>query len=242
MPDGIDMGEIPTLVDLIGDRSTDDYVKLCDGGESAAISRVEHEVKQMVAGDAAGVEFTTVPRFSPWLSQGCLSPKYLYWELRNSGLRHSAAGEELVVALCYRDYLRLMVKKHGDVIFQSGGLSGVNVDEQPGWEEDFDNWANGRTGVTIIDAAMNQLNASGFINAHMRTLAACYLVKDLELPWRVGASYFESKLIDYDPCSNWTNWCNIAGVGPDVREVRNYNYELQAQRVDPDGVYIRRWT
>ena len=241
LPPGLDPGIMPTLSDLIGERSSEDYIQLCEGGESAALSRVCAEMKSKLlqTGDDA---HKPVPRFSPWLSQGCLSPKYLYWAMMEAGLRYFDEGEDLVVALCYRDYLRLMVKKHGDAIFKAGGIQGGNVNESQGWEERFEAWASARTGVSIIDAGIRQLNASGFISAHMRTLLASYLVKDIDVPWRVGASYFESRLLDYDPCSNWTNWCNIAGVGPDAREVRTYNYELQAQRVDPDGEYLKRWS
>ncbi|MEO5907545.1 MAG: FAD-binding domain-containing protein, partial [Saprospiraceae bacterium] len=69
-----------------------------------------------------------------------------------------------------------------------------------------------------------------------------YFIKVLNLDWRLGAAYFESKLIDYDPCTNWVSWLNMAGLGPDTREDRIINYEAVGKRMDPEGIYINAWT
>ena len=57
----------------------------------------------------------------------------------------------------------------------------------------------------------------------------------------MGAEYFESQLIDYDPCSNWGNWNYVAGVGTDPREDRYFNILTQAKNYDPHGEYVRIW-
>ena len=67
------------------------------------------------------------------------------------------------------------------------------------------------------------------------------LVKDLQVNWTWGASYFETLLVDYDVCSNWCNWNYAAGVGNDPRENRYFNIMSQAQRYDPQGDYVRHW-
>lgn len=53
---------------------------------------------------------------------------------------------------------------------------------------------------------MRQLNQTGFMSNRGRVNCASYLVHDLKIDWTWGASYFESKLIDYDVSSNWMNW------------------------------------
>ena len=63
----------------------------------------------------------------------------------------------------------------------------------------------------------------------------------LNLDWRLGAAYFEAKLIDYDPCTNWVSWVNMAGLGPDTREDRIINYEAVGKKIDPDGIYMNTW-
>jgi len=102
-------------------------------------------------------------------------------------------------------------------------------------------WIEGRTGVPLIDANMRELSATGFMSNRGRQNVASFLVKDLKVNWQMGAEYFESLLIDYDPCSNWGNWNYIAGVGSDPRESRYFNILSQARKYDPEGKYIRQW-
>jgi deoxyribodipyrimidine photo-lyase len=75
-----------------------------------------------------------------------------------------------------------------------------------------------------------------------RQNVASFLAKDMFVNWQMGAEYFESVLIDYDPASNWGNWNYVAGVGSDPREDRYFNTRTQAQRYDPDGAFVRLWT
>ena len=72
-------------------------------------------------------------------------------------------------------------------------------------------------------------------------IVASFLVKDLNINWLMGAEYFESLLVDYDPCSNYGNWNYIAGVGSDPREDRYFNIHSQGKRYDPKGDFIRFW-
>jgi len=102
-------------------------------------------------------------------------------------------------------------------------------------------WVEGRTGVPFIDANMRELRESGFMSNRGRQNVASFLVKDLKVNWQMGAEYFESLLIDYDPCSNWGNWNYIAGVGSDPRENRYFNILSQAKRYDPKGDYVKHW-
>ena len=80
-----------------------------------------------------------------------------------------------------------------------------------------------------------------FLSNRGRQIAASSLVNELGLDWRCGAGYFEERLVDYDPCSNWGNWQYIAGVGSDPRGGRHFNLEKQAETWDPKGIYRRRW-
>jgi deoxyribodipyrimidine photo-lyase len=74
-----------------------------------------------------------------------------------------------------------------------------------------------------------------------RQNVASFLVKDLGLDWRMGAWYFEHKLIDHDVASNWGNWAYVAGVGNDPRENRYFNILSQAKKYDAKGEYVRYW-
>jgi deoxyribodipyrimidine photo-lyase len=141
----------------------------------------------------------------------------------------------------WRDYFRLTGKKFGNDIFKIGG---IKQDNRNDWSEDFSLfsvWAEGRTGIPFIDANMKELNATGFMSNRGRQNVASFLVNDLKLNWLMGAEYFESLLIDYDPCSNYGNWNYIAGVGTDPREDRYFNIISQAKRYDPKGEFVKYW-
>ena len=88
---------------------------------------------------------------------------------------------------------------------------------------------------------MRELKQTGFMSNRGRQNVASFLIKDLHINWLMGAQWFESQLIDYDPCSNYGNWLYVAGVGNDLREDRYFNILAQAQRYDPKGEYVKLW-
>lgn len=73
-----------------------------------------------------------------------------------------------------------------------------------------------------------------------RQNVASVLANDLRIDWRKGAAHFETKLVDYDPASNYGNWAYIAGVGNDSRN-RSFDVGWQAERYDPDATYVKYW-
>jgi deoxyribodipyrimidine photo-lyase len=82
-------------------------------------------------------------------------------------------------------------------------------------------WRTGDTGRGFIDANMREIAAKGFMSNRGRQNVASFLARDLEVNWVMGAEYFESMLIDYDPASNYGNWTYTVGVGTDPRELLN---------------------
>jgi deoxyribodipyrimidine photo-lyase len=88
---------------------------------------------------------------------------------------------------------------------------------------------------------MREINATGFMSNRGRQNVASFLVKDLKVHWLLGAEYFESMLLDYDPCSNYGNWNYVAGVGSDPRENRYFNPLSQSRKYDSDGTYVKHW-
>lgn len=102
-------------------------------------------------------------------------------------------------------------------------------------------WKRGRTGYPVIDAAMRQLCATGWMHNRARMLTASFLTKHLQQDWRVGADWFRTLLTDADIANNQLNWQWAAGVGVDPKPWRMFNPTLQSRRFDPDGTYIRKW-
>ena len=113
------------------------------------------------------------------------------------------------------------------------------------WEYDaekFDAWCEGRTGFPIVDAAMRQLNYTGYMHNRCRMIVASFLAKDLLIDWRMGERYFMEHLVDGDFASNNGGWGFSASTGVDPSPFfRVFNPFLQSEKFDPDGKYIRKW-
>ncbi|MDW8324538.1 MAG: deoxyribodipyrimidine photo-lyase [Burkholderiales bacterium] len=106
----------------------------------------------------------------------------------------------------------------------------------------YEAWCAARTGYPLVDAAMRQLNSTGYMHNRLRMLTASFLVKDLHVDWRLGERYFARKLIDYDQAANVGSWQWAAGVGTDAQPwFRIFNPVTQSRRYDPAGRFIRRY-
>ncbi len=246
-----DKGRMPTLKELgHEDFETDERSVLnFRGGETVALQRLHEYLWQTDAiltyevtrNELIGSNYST--KFSAWLAQGCISPKMIYHEV----VRYEAERMKnkstywLIFELLWRDFFRLMAKKHGVKIFQKGGTKEMKNPQLIDNQLLFEHWATGTTGIPFIDANMEELNKTGFMSNRGRQNVASFLVKDLSVNWQMGAAYFESMLIDYDVASNWGNWNYIAGVGNDPREDRYFNILTQAKRYDTNGDYVKLW-
>lgn len=251
LPAGLEPGELPTLQDF-GHEPVEADPRAAfpfKGGETEGLKRLRYYFweKDLVAhyketrNGLIGSDYSS--KFSPWLAQGCLSPKLIYHELKRYE-RERVSNDStywLFFELLWRDFFRLMGKKHSNRIFLKGGIQNKVEKCWKNNREMFSLWAEGRTGVPFIDANMRELAATGWMSNRGRQNVASFLVKDLKVNWQMGAEYFESQLLDYDPCSNWGNWNYVAGVGSDPREDRYFNILTQAKNYDPQGEYVRLW-
>ena len=248
---GIDVGTIPTLEDLGFQSPARDKRSVFPfiGGETAGLERLNayfHDFDQFYHFKDSRKNLVTLgesSKFSPWLEQGCLSPKQVYAAILDkeqvSGVTESTNC--LFLELLERDYFRLVAKKYGNALFQLQGMTPFSSPSNRRDMEAFERWATAQTGVHLVDAAMNELNSTGYLSNRGRQITASYFVYELQLDWRMGASYFETQLIDYDPCSNYGNWINLAGLGPDQKGGRVLNLDAQVIKYDPTGQYVRQW-
>lgn len=243
-------GDIPTLGQLgLAPAQMDERAAIkFKGGENAGLQRLKDyfwkrnklkEYKETRNG-LIGEDYSS--KFSPWLAHGCLSPRYIYEEIKSyeKNIVKNQSTYWLIFELIWRDYFRMVCKKYENAVFKIGGIRS----EKPHFSHDqerFQCWIDGTTGVPFIDANMRELKNTGFMSNRGRQNVASFLVKDLEIDWRWGARWFESQLIDYDVCSNWGNWNYVAGIGNDPRENRYFNILSQASRYDSRGNYVRIW-
>ncbi|NMP15759.1 DASH family cryptochrome [Thalassotalea sp. Y01] len=181
-------------------------------------------------------------RFSPLLANGLVSARQIWWALKAFEQNHQATESTYWIGfeLLWRDYFYWLLAKHKDRFFKFTGITGKRplTSFHP---QRFKAFCSGRTPSALVNAAVNQLNATGYLSNRARQIVASYFVNELQLDWRFGAKFFQMQLIDYDVAANWGNWQYIAGVGCDPRQGRHFNIDKQQQLYDPDGHYIKRW-
>ncbi|WP_062515076.1 DASH family cryptochrome [Halobacillus sp. KGW1] len=239
-------GDIPTLETLGFDPA--DEAPRYPGGSSEARKRLidyiftKDRLKIYKQTRNGMLKEDDSSKFSPYLANGCLSPRVVYEQIK-AYERTNGANEStymLYFELLWRDYFHLVHRKYGDRIFYRSGLSGKAIP----WERDeklLQAWIDGKTGYPLVDAGMRELKETGFLSNRGRQNVASFFTKNLGLDWRIGARWFESQLVDYDVSSNYGNWLYIAGVGNDAVPFRAFNVEKQAKDYDPDGSYLRHW-
>nr|WP_199158185.1 DASH family cryptochrome [Pedobacter sp. ASV2] len=240
----IDWGILPVLADLalephaVDSRAELEFV----GGENAGISHLQKIIVAMQQA-ATTKNLILASKLSAWLAMGNLSPRKVYWEIKKMESTPStkAMFNHILLGLLWRDYFRFMFKKYGNTFFHPDGFGSQGVVDSINEDENFNKWKNGQTGFAVVDAVMTELNKTGYITNIARQTAALYLVNNLEVSWVLGAAYFEEKLIDYNPASNWGNWANIAGVGNDQKTKNVFDLDKNIKNLDPKGNYALTW-
>ena len=241
--------KIPTLYDLgfndihVANKTAFPF----KGGETEALKRLNYylfESKKVgyykeTRNGLVGVDYST--KFSPWLANGSLSPKTIYWQIKKfeKEIQKNQSTYWVIFELIWRDYFKFISLKYGNAIFKIGGILNRNYD----WNSDkeiIQNWIDGKTKDDFVNANMIELKKTGWMSNRGRQNVASYFAKELLQDWRIGAAYFESVLLDYDVHSNYGNWMYVAGVGNDPRD-RKFNPQLQAERYDGNHKFRNLW-
>ncbi|MDI6050535.1 DASH family cryptochrome [Flavobacterium sp. XS2P24] len=217
------------------------------GGEDEAMKRLEHyfwktkklSVYKLTRNGLIGTDFSS--KFSPWLANGSISAKTIYWEIikYEQQIGKNESTYWLIFELIWRDYFKYVSMKNGNSIFKIGGI----LDKKYDWKNNplaIKNWINGTTKEPFVNANMIELQQTGWMSNRGRQNVGSYFAKNLLLDWRIGAAYFEAMLIDYDVHSNYGNWMYVSGVGNDPRD-RKFNIKLQAENYDGQSKFQKLW-
>jgi deoxyribodipyrimidine photo-lyase len=106
----------------------------------------------------------------------------------------------------------------------------------------FAAWCQGTTGYPLVDAAMAQLNQTGYMHNRLRMVAGSFLVKHMGLNWRWGERYFAEKLNDFDLSANNGGWQWVSSSGCDAQPYfRIFNPVSQSEKFDAQGEFIKRY-
>jgi deoxyribodipyrimidine photo-lyase len=196
------------------------------------------------ATDRDRLDLASTSGLSPYLRVGALSSRQVHGAVTAAATRAPALGpaaDAFVRQLAWRDFFV-------QVLWHAPATRGLPLRPPRGavpWRRDPDAlaaWQQGRTGYPVVDAAMRQLAATGWIANRARLVAGSFLVKHLLLDWREGDRWFMRELLDGDPALNGGNWQWVASVGADALPAfRIFNPVSQGRRFDPAGAYVRRW-
>jgi deoxyribodipyrimidine photo-lyase len=161
--------------------------------------------------------------------------------VRTAASIHTSGAATWLSELIWRDFYFSILHHYPHVVGHAfkpeyDGLKFTNSKEQ------FAAWTDGRTGFPLVDAAMRQLNETGYMHNRLRMVTASFLVKDLHVDWRWGEAYFARKLNDFDLAANNGGWQWSASTGCDAQPwFRIFNPVLQSRRFDPEGRFIRMY-
>jgi deoxyribodipyrimidine photo-lyase len=163
-------------------------------------------------------------------------------ELVSIALAEAGPGAQTWLSeLIWRDFYFQILYHHPRVV-RSAFKPGYDAIRWPNDDALFAAWREGRTGYPIVDAAMRQLNSTGYMHNRLRMIAASFLTKDLHVDWRWGEKYFADRLIDFDLAANNGGWQWAASTGCDAQPYfRIFNPVTQSERFDPQGKFIRRY-
>ncbi len=159
--------------------------------------------------------------------------------------RSSSGAATWLKELAWRDFYHQVLANFPQV---GAGRSFRPEYDRIAWREGpeadalFDAWCEGRTGYPLVDAAMAQLNHTGYMHNRLRMVTASFLCKDLGLDWRRGERYFAEKLNDYELASNNGGWQWASSSGCDAQPYfRIFNPVSQSLKFDADGKFILRY-
>ncbi|WP_426114935.1 cryptochrome/photolyase family protein [Massilia sp. PWRC2] len=146
--------------------------------------------------------------------------------------------------LIWREFYAQILYHHPHVAGQAfkRAYDAVEWEQGTAAEAAFAAWCEGRTGYPLVDAAMAQINQTGFMHNRLRMVTASFLVKDLGIDWRWGEQYFALHLNDFELASNNGGWQWAASSGCDAQPYfRIFNPVTQSQKFDKQGHFIRHW-
>jgi deoxyribodipyrimidine photo-lyase len=207
---------------------------LVHGGRINAIKQMKTASKNIQHySKTHNVMTQSTSELSAYIKYGCVSIREVFKTFRHI--------HDFIRQLYWRDF-------YGQILYHNPYVIGHPMKQNynklkwhhnTGW---FTKWTNGETGFPIVDAAMRQMNTTGYMHNRGRLIVSSFLVKTLLIDWRYGERYFAKTLVDYDVANNNLNWQWSASTAVDSQPYfRIFNPWLQQKEFDPKCEYIKRW-
>jgi deoxyribodipyrimidine photo-lyase len=175
---------------------------------------------------------------------GTISPRLLARTAHRLMQEGSPGATTWLSELIWRDFYFQILHHHPHVVGHSfkPAYDAIRWESGPAADALFAAWCEGRTGYPLVDAAMAQLNQTGYMHNRLRMVVASFLVKDLGIDWRRGEAYFAAQLNDFDLAANNGGWQWASSSGCDAQPYfRIFNPVSQSEKFDANGKFIRRY-
>ena len=240
-PDGRqDFGKLMSLESMGFERTNLAELRLPTGMSGAALLFTDFENRMQRYKDARDFPgIKGVSYLSVHLRFGTVSIRHLARTATQTG---GAGAETWLSELIWRDFYFQILHHHPHIAAGKAFKAEFESLPFPNNLDHFKAWCDGKTGYPLVDAAMRQLNSTGFMHNRLRMVAASFLVKDLLIDWRWGERYFAEKLIDFDFSANNGGWQWAASTGCDAQPwFRIFNPTTQSERFDANGRFIRKY-
>ena len=233
-PNGLIMGPINTQLPELGGR--ENGLKI--------LQNIKHWKDYNNDRDMLSYKTT---HLSPFNKFGCVSVREVYWAMLN---KLGEAGEfGLIRQLFWRDFFYNLSYYYPEGVYKEHALNPKYRNIK--WANDktsidkFHKWCQGETGYPIVDAAMRELNTTGYMHNRGRLITANFLCRLLHIDWKLGEKYFASKLYDYDPAQNNFGWqvsgSNTSGTTSRPLSQTIMNPWIQSPKHDKNALYIKKW-
>lgn len=222
---------------------------LWPAGQKAALKRLDHFITEKIEDYEKNHDFPCMDatsKLSPYLATGMLSARQCLQAALAINQGEITSGNKGVITwlneLIWREFYRHILVAYPRV---GKHQAFKTITDKIPWNKNqahIKAWKTGTTGFPIIDAAMRQLNTTGWMHNRLRMITAMFFSKNLLLDWRLGEKYFMQHLIDGDLASNNGGWQWSASTGTDAAPYfRIFNPIRQSQRFDPSGEFIRHY-
>jgi deoxyribodipyrimidine photo-lyase len=245
LPAGIE-GGVPAL-GTIGFAPTNLHQLQLPTGSDGAEELLQEFLLERIDRYAQARDFPAVkgPSYlSTHLRFGTISVRRLAREAWQRAQAGSAGAQTWLSELIWRDFYHQVLHHHPHVVGHAYRPEYDRIAWERGKDADalFGAWCEGRTGYPIVDAAMHQINQTGYMHNRLRMVVASFLTKDLGIDWRRGEAYFALHLNDFDLAANNGGWQWASSSGCDAQPYfRIFNPVSQSRKFDPAGRFIRRY-
>lgn len=215
----------------------------------AALERLDQFAQTRMAQYQPDRDFPAIPGtsvLSPYLAAGLISAGQCLHAALVQNQGESDSGQRGIVVwineLLWREFYQHLLFGYPALSMHQPMRAETNAVVWRQAPEDFEAWAQARTGVPIVDAAMRQLLATGWMHNRLRMVVAMFLTKNLLIDWRLGEAFFMQHLIDGELAANNGGWQWSASTGADSAPYfRVFNPISQSEKFDPQGAFIKHW-